>query len=229
MPYLDRLSAERVREELLKALAAPAASPALRLYRESGALAAIVPELAGQESHAWEEVCRAIDTLPAQRLRLRLVTLLAPAASTLESLLTRLRFSNAEIRDVVALGRALAVPLPARDDVVGARRWLRDVTPERGRDALRLHFARARGQGLGRAERGELAAQGRLVLAIMRKGDPVTIGDLAIDGNDLKRLGLRPSPEFASILEHCLEAVLADPEINRRERLLELVRRRLQR
>lgn len=225
VPKLDRLSAERVREELLKTLAAPAASAGLALYLESGALRVVAPELPG--APAWDEVGRTVDELSVRRSRLRLAVLVHPAADQVETLMTRLRFSNAEIRDIVALCRALELPVPAAGDVVSARRWLRDVGPERGRDGLRLHLAQARARRLDARARADLAARARQVLDVMRRGDPVTIGDLAIDGNDLKDLGLEPGPEFARILEACLDEVLVDPRLNQRERLRSIAGRQI--
>ncbi len=143
--------------------------------------------------------------------------------------MTRLRFSNAEIRDVATLCRAFNLSLPAPGEPVSARRWLRQVGPERGRDVLRLHVARARARGLDAGARAGLAAQARQVLEVMRRGDPVTVGDLAIDGNDLKSLGLEPGPEFARILEACLDEVVIDPTLNQRERLLEIAGRQMAR
>jgi tRNA nucleotidyltransferase (CCA-adding enzyme) len=227
MPNLPRLSAERIREEILKLLAAPGASAGLALYRTSGALAVVVPELADLGDGEWEEILYAIDGLPAHRGHLRLVALLAPARSRIEDLMTRLRFSNVEIRDTLALRDALAVPVGVAGGVVGARRWLRDVRPERARDTLRLHFARARARRAGPAERRDLASRARLVLQVLRRGDPVTVEDLAIDGHDLKALGLQPGPEFRRILERCLEVVIEQPELNRRETLLDYVREQL--
>jgi len=43
------------------------------------------------------------------------------------------------------------------------------------------------------------------------------VGDLALNGRDLIRMGLRPGPHFGRILEGLLERVLADPDANRRE------------
>jgi tRNA nucleotidyltransferase (CCA-adding enzyme) len=62
------------------------------------------------------------------------------------------------------------------------------------------------------------------VLGVLRRGDPVTLAALAIDGNDLRELGLRPGPEFGRILDACLQAVIEDPELNERDRLLEFAR-----
>jgi tRNA nucleotidyltransferase (CCA-adding enzyme) len=221
---LPQLSGERIREELLKVLSGPAPSASLALYRRSGALAVVYPELAATGDGEWDELLRVVDRLSARRLRLRLAALFAPAGPDIEDMMTRLRFSNAEIRDVLALSGAWQLPLPPAGDEVGARRWLRDMGPQRVRDTLRLHFARARARHAAPPQRTCLATQARLVLNVVRRGDPVAIGDLAIDGNDLKELGLRPGPDFGRILESCLDAVIADPGLNRRDKLLELAR-----
>ena len=52
----------------------------------------------------------------------------------------------------------------------------------------------------------------------------MTIADLAIDGNDLKAIGLQPGPQFRRVLSECLEAVIREPALNERERLLEIAR-----
>jgi len=235
VPLLPRLSGERIREELLKILDAADPSRSLALYRESGALAVVFPELAGVEEDGWAQLLRTLDAISAARRNLRLTALFLPAGAQIESMMRRLRFSSAEIRHVTALSRALGVPLPAPGNVVAARRWLRDVLrdvprdeqSDRARDVLRMHFARARGREAGPADRARLAAQGRTVLNVLRRDDPVTVGRLVIDGNDLKELGLRPGPEFRRILDDCLGAVIEDPALNERDTLLELVRRRM--
>jgi tRNA nucleotidyltransferase/poly(A) polymerase len=233
VPLLPRLSGERIREELLKILDAADPSRSLALYRESGALAVVFPELAGVEEDGWAQLLRTVDAISAARRNLRLTALFLPAGAQIESMMRRLRFSSAEIRHVTALSRALGVPLPAPGDVVAARRWLRDVLrdvprdeqSDRARDVLRRHFGRARGREAGPADRVRLAAQGRTVLNMLRRDDPVTVSRLVIDGNDLKELGLRPGPEFRRILDDCLDAVIEDPALNERDTLLELVRR----
>jgi hypothetical protein len=116
------------------------------------------------------------------------------------------------------------MPLPKADDIVACRRWLREVGPEDARDALRLNFRREEAQGTGAAGRAALAEQARAVLGVLRRGDPVTLGALAIDGNDLKEQGLRPGPEFGRVLEACLDAVIEDPALNEKDRLLEFAR-----
>ncbi len=225
---LPRLSGERVREEIVKVMAAAAPSAGLALYRDSGALAVLLPELSRLGASGWEMLLATIDRLPGHRQHLRQVALLAPVGPAVEETMKRLRFSNAELRDVQALSGALEVPLPDADARAG-RRWLREVGPERARDTLRLHFAGERASGERQAERIRLAAVARQLLGVLRRREPVTLADLAIDGNDLKELGLRPGPEFGRILDLCLDAVIDDPEMNEHERLIEYARNRIER
>ncbi len=225
VPRLPRLSGERVREELVKTLDVGTASSALVLYRESGALETIAPELADLTDEEWRDSLRAIDGVPGSRALLRFVLLFAAAGSQIENLMTRLRFSNAGIRDVTTLKRAMDWPLPGAGDVVTARRWLSGVTPERANDTLRLHFAVTRARSGGAGTRRALAERARLALNVKRSGDPVSLKDLAIDGNEIKAvLGVRPGPEIGRLLQRCLNAVIETPELNRREVLMKLVR-----
>jgi len=48
----------------------------------------------------------------------------------------------------------------------------------------------------------------------------LSLKDLAISGNDLITLGIRPGKRMGIILDQLLEAVLEDPELNTREKLL---------
>ena len=55
------------------------------------------------------------------------------------------------------------------------------------------------------------------------RGDPVSRGDLAISGDDIRQLGVT-GPRVGEILGALLERVLDDPSLNGRERLLGLAR-----
>lgn len=61
----------------------------------------------------------------------------------------------------------------------------------------------------------------RLYEQMESEGQPLSIRDLAVNGNDLIRAGVRPGPAIGEELQRLLELVLEDPECNTRERLLE--------
>lgn len=221
-PSLPRLSGERVREELWKAMADPTPSATLELYRGAGVLPVLYPELSVDGD--WARRLAAVDAVPRARPLLRIVMWLSGVrdAEALEVLLRRHRFSNVEIRTARALTQALALPLPGPGDARAIRRWLAAVGAADVRDALRLHAAAARGGG----DVAGFARRARAILAEWRARPPLALADLAIDGDALKAMGLAPGPRFAEILSDCLEHVLDDPGMNTREDLRRYVTER---
>lgn len=90
----------------------------------------------------------------------------------------------------------------------------------------RILWARAKAEGA-------TAAQGRAGLALFRRAlrsafrDPLTIADLALDGEDLQREGVAAGKAMGEMLKHLLDLVLTDPSRNTQEALLADLRRRL--
>jgi tRNA nucleotidyltransferase (CCA-adding enzyme) len=54
--------------------------------------------------------------------------------------------------------------------------------------------------------------------------DPIELADLAVDGEDLGRVGIAPGPKLGKVLHALLEIVITDPAKNNREALLEAAR-----
>src|SRR5690606_33785227 len=94
---LDRLSAERVWNELRKLFSAPDPSRALLWMRQSGVLSRILPETEKWGIDSLHPLVRAEQDLdwPAAPL-LRLAAIVPPDAKRLEAMATRLKFSNAD-------------------------------------------------------------------------------------------------------------------------------------
>lgn len=222
---LTKLSPERIREELLKVLGQDSEpGRALALYKESGALRVLYPELADRlESDEgddwWKGRIATLARLPNGRPYLRLAALLrgVPREAT-AALLVRLRLSNQQTDRTARWAGAAHLPTvgAAESDV---RRWLSRHGPEILTPATRIELAAARGQ-----QRHEDAV--RVVAAwkrsktVLGTEPPLTVGALAIDGRDLKSCGLRPGPLFGEILDRLLEWVLDDPSRNTAEALL---------
>tara|TARA_B100001123_G_C14675887_1_gene775404 strand:+ start:66 stop:329 length:264 start_codon:yes stop_codon:yes gene_type:complete len=55
-----------------------------------------------------------------------------------------------------------------------------------------------------------------MLRAELRTSPPLKVDDLAIDGGDLKRMGLKPGPVFGEILNELLEHVLEEPQRNQK-------------
>lgn len=60
-------------------------------------------------------------------------------------------------------------------------------------------------------------------LQIEQAAQPLTVRELAVNGGDLIREGIKPGPHMGEILNQLLELVLEEPECNTKEKLLEEV------
>ena len=68
-----------------------------------------------------------------------------------------------------------------------------------------------------------------LARAILERGDCLTLGDMALTGEDLKALGVAPAPEMGKLLRRLLEAVQRGEAANTPAALGELAKRLLKR
>lgn len=254
-PELPNLSAERVREELLKVLKeVPRPSDSLRLYEASGALGTLYPELQAcvgvmdGEEDVWTHLLRTVDAAPASRIPLRVTALLhdigkprtaddgedfpghaAAGAALALGLMTRLKFSNAE-RDFTThlVAQHEGLPAPGATDAE-VRRWLRLVGRAFVHDLLRLEVHNAKGHNVVDDERVRAAeALRRRADALMRAGAVLDLGDLAIGGAELRALGIPAGPRMGGILRGLLERVTDDPSLNTADALSEIVRGELE-
>jgi len=229
---LPLLSAERIREELMKVLADPVPSTALDLYAGVGALAHWYPELVepARGRGAWRRNLAAVDHVPPHRARVRLARLLIPAAGEPETrreaadiLLERLRFSNADRQAVVHLVFHYLPFVGPLDSASRHRSWLAEVG-DAWRDLFRLQLAAARANRTPEAGR-YLVATWRNVHQTALEHPPLALADLRVRGDDILALGVPPGPLVGLLLEELLEQVLEDPDANEREALLAEARR----
>jgi tRNA nucleotidyltransferase (CCA-adding enzyme) len=228
--HLKILSAERVREELIKVLDAdPEPGRSLKLYAASGALLALYPELDVLRAESseldgvdpWALSVATAAELPVGRAFLRLAALLRELdAHDAAGLLLRLRLSNAQVDETAFRVGAGRLPAPGSEDRA-FRRWLSRTGPGRLAALARLELARACAVArLGGPDRtAEVVASWRRAKKVRAAAPPLAVGDLALDGRGLISLGLKPGPGFGRILEALLEWVLDEPARNRRELL----------
>ncbi len=244
-PYLGRLSAERVKEELRKTMEqVEKPSVALEWWRTAGALRQLVPAIA----EAPRERFAALDVLPRaesrqpaapdpRRLTLDRLSMLFFGEDERTALgATRaLKFSNADSGWIAklagarhalgsAMDRALWTGEPPDAEV---RRWVAAVGRTRTDAFLALSVALWTAR---LAERADPAVTARLAPFAERAAriafhDPIELADLAVDGEDLGAVGIPPGPEVGRVLQQLLDRVVEDPAQNTRDGLLENARR----
>jgi tRNA nucleotidyltransferase (CCA-adding enzyme) len=237
-PHLNRLSAERVKQELEKTMDQIAhPSGAIARWQESGALEILVPELASLSEEARAALdCAAPPGLvrrPGRRLT-RFAVLFSdcePEAALHAA--TRLRFSKSEsqwIATMVRLWKRTGAAMAERfatgtADAVTVRRWVSAIS----RTMLPGFFRVAAARWAARRQRsdGTDAPAVRAVQRLYRRclsaaqREPIDLRDLAIDGDDLRQAGIAPGPELGKILAALLERVLEEPSRNTRDWLVD--------
>lgn len=205
---LAHLSRERVRDEWLRTLDADSPGTGVRLWWKSGALVAVWPELARlpEAAPGWLD---ASDTRDPVLLTAALLWRGEVAAEAAESAVRRLRFSNRDVARVRAVVAALVDTLPAPGQVRDVRRWLARHC-EVAHDVVAVSEPRSR--------RADLLAA---IRAIEAAGDPLSVRELAVGGEDLKAAGLVAGKAMGEVLRQLLDDVLDEPWRNTREWLLE--------
>jgi len=196
---LAQLSAERVRDEWFKGIqTAKKVSKLVALWIDVGAKRIWLPEIGAGSTEQG-----ATDRLPRDPVLISAFLAKDPA-----SLLTRLKCSTKDIER----GRAIGLwrdKYPDAKDLAATRRWLSQVG-EYTDDLLAL-----------------LPAPGSVLRATVERirtaGEPLTLKDLAVKGDDLIAAGVRAGPDVGEALARLLDEVLEDPNRNTREYLLSRV------
>jgi tRNA nucleotidyltransferase (CCA-adding enzyme) len=142
-------------------------------------------------------------------------------AEIAEPIATRLRFSNDEKARIVALVRHHLFHYSDWSDAA-VRRWMKRVGPERIEDLYVLNEADIRGKGDDQPpDLTALAALKEHVARVVAAGAALTTRALKINGRDLMTdLAMKPGPALGKMLDALLELVIAEPELNEREKLL---------
>ncbi len=245
---LCKVSSERIREEFVKLLCGSWVYPVLSSYpRVLGVfLPEILPAIGFDQKNyhhiydVYTHILHVVDSIPAKP-HLRLAALLHDigkpetfcsgadgvghfyghahrGTQIAEDVLRRLRFDNQTRRAVVSLIRYHDAPVVAEENAV--RRKLNQLGPEGYFDLLAL----ARADNLAQAPqyRGRQAlfdAAQAIAEGILAEKQCFSLKDLAVNGNDVKALGLE-GPQIGSALSDLLNGVLDGEVPNERSALL---------
>ncbi len=143
-------------------------------------------------------------------------------AITAKKILKRLKFDNDTLNAVIHLIRwhdyrfVLTPP--------GMRRAASKI----GKEYMELLFevnradTSAKNPKLIREKEDKLDQARRIYAQILEKEECVALKDLDINGKDLIKEGLKPGRAMGTILNELLEAVIEDPKLNQKEKLIEI-------
>jgi tRNA nucleotidyltransferase (CCA-adding enzyme) len=235
-PHLGRLSMERVQQEIEKTMVqVDRPGNAFRLWRDGGALTVLAPPLASVNEIALatlDLLPRATNAEERHHTVNRLIALMLdvpPGAA--RATLRELRFSNDRVQwigDIVERWHLVGGPIRdalAEDATIPdatVRRWVAAIGRTRIDALISVLDARVRAEGTagsGRVEPAKVQAlRGRAEAVALR--DPLETGDLAVDGGDLMKAGIRAGPQLGAALRTLLDWVLDDPVRNTHDQLL---------
>jgi tRNA nucleotidyltransferase/poly(A) polymerase len=235
--------------ELSKLLLGPEPRKALRLMRDTGVLAALLPEFVPAigfdsrssdhamtlDEHVFAVVQSATDA--GTPLRVRLATLFhdlgkpRPAAGEnhaetgarlADGAMQRLRYPS-ELRERVVRIVRYHPFLLGDGDALEARRLLARHGEGLVFDLLDHWSADLHGRERNERVAAKLARLERFRGVVSQElGSPHRLADLAVDGTDLIALGYTPGPALGRTLRELLREVVDAPALNRRETLLAL-------
>lgn len=243
-PFLGRLSSERIKQELDKTLEQVARpSRAFAVWRAVGAFRTLIPAIADLPESSFAVSDYLAKPGPASRPSRRanrfagLLLDLTPQQAG--AVLAGLRASKVETQavvDVIARWRTFGTSLAdslaaATTSDAQVRTWVAGIGRLQIGAVMRVANAawaveRAAGRPAPSAESVRRVYR-RMLASAYR--DPIDLGSLAVDGDDLRRSGIPPGPGLGKILQALLAAVIEDPARNETDWLLQEARQQNER
>ncbi len=206
---IEKVSKERIKDELDKLLLSPYPSKGLMYMEETGLWETIMGEIVLTPS-IYSSLERAKEaSLPLTSLYSILFAY--TEKEKIEKILDTLKASNKERGEILLLVSDWDVDT-AQKDPVSLRRKIKKVGKENVESLIALRKA------LGKNSQDDKEYDSALEMEA-GKNPPLSIKELNIKGEDLKGI-VNPGPEMGRILNALLEMVIENPSLNEREGLL---------
>ena len=150
------------------------------------------------------------------------------SADTAVRVMRRLKFDNKTIARVKQLTyyHDYGIGIQGMPTERQMRRFLQKLGPENAEDFFRVKRADMAGQSKYRREEREVLVNEmeRLCREVIRRGDCLTVKNLALNGSDLMAMGIPGGPGIGKALDALLERVIEHPEDNTKEALTAVLR-----
>lgn len=251
------ISEERIREELNKILMADMPSRGLKLLSSTDLLKYIIPELemcVGFQQHnpnhdkdVFSHILSVVDNTEKD-LILRLAALFhdigkpetfsldedgvghfykhhLKSSDIAEDVMKRLKYDNKSIEQVIILVRE-HMSRYEKLRVKNTKKFINRVGIDNIERLFKLQIADINGSTKrdGVSKLFELKNE---VERILNEKQPLSIKDLEINGYDLIQLGIPQGKQVGTVLNELMEMILENPELNRRDILIEIVTQKL--
>lgn len=254
---IKNVSPERIRVEFDQIILSKRPRKGIRMLVETNIMKFIIPEIydsIGFQQHnkyhdkdVYEHTLSVLENIES-KLELRLAALLhdisKPETFTLDEdneghfkghhlksaeksveILKRLRYDNKTIENVRVLIRYHYLKDISIKEK-GIKRFIRNVGLERLDDIFKLNIADIKGKSdiAGMDKINNLKEKTR---SILEKKEPLNKKDLNINGEDIKKLGVKEGKLIGDILDFLLDKVLENPDLNNKKSLINLTKKYL--
>lgn len=229
--YLDSIASERITEELIK-LNSKADYPSLgwQLIKDIRALALLFPyteEYYSTHTKLWENHLNMMDHLKKDFI-LRLSALLIqdnpldakPISMIMNQVEKVLSLSNKEKERLVKILKYWKIAYPSLNNGRTIRYWINEVRPTFIKDVLELFQEYLKVNNMDSNDFQNFKTK---VLSELDR-NIYDIKHLQIKGEDLIKIGIKPSPKMGDILKGLHNKVLDNPEANTKDYLLDMAR-----
>ncbi len=149
------------------------------------------------------------------------------SAQLASNIMNRLRFDN---KTIAAVNRLITYhDIDIDESEKSVRRAINKVGVEYFEDLIKVQKADKSAQNPRFFEdsMSKILAVEQIYKSILNNKHPLSVADLAVNGNDLIAMGLKPGREFNELFKYLLDCVLDNPALNEREALLDLVQKRV--
>ncbi|MCR5213467.1 MAG: CCA tRNA nucleotidyltransferase [Eubacterium sp.] len=143
-----------------------------------------------------------------------------------EDILRRLRMDNDTIRDVKIIILWHDYGISGNITKKSVRRMLSKMGEEYYESLIEIKKADMIGQSDFRLEEKKDFLNNFMTLhdEIILEKSPLTMKEMAIGGKELIDMGIKPGPEMGSILKKIFDMILDDPDLNVKEKLLDIAK-----
>ena len=161
----------------------------------------------------------------------------------IEDIMKRLRFSKSDIERAKILVRNHMFYYPHANQNMGkeeleklelgrwsdaaVRRFINRVGEENVEDLFKLRIADATSNPSSPFQPEEITELQKHISKVRAQDMALKVTDLAVNGEDLQAVGVKPGPQMGSILKTLLDIVIEEPMMNTKEKLLDEARRML--
>ncbi|CAH2213075.1 CCA tRNA nucleotidyltransferase [Tepidibacter aestuarii] len=252
---LLNISYERIREELCKILLTDKPSLGFNILKELDLLKYILPELDEcvgfdqrnfyHDKDVFDHIMSVVDYAPCN-MKTRLAALFhdiaKPACFSMDEndvghfyghnikgerftkkILKRLKFDNKTIEDVCILVKE-HMNMPNIENKKSVKKLINRSKTDNVFDLIDLKIA-DRKSSANSDDIGAILELKDKIKEIIDHKEPLCVNDLAINGNDIIELGIKPGKKIGKILNELNELILEHPEFNTKKYLLNQVRK----